>query len=43
MMGSPQPRVAKRYENHLAVALFLAFGSVFFDRQAVPFLFPFIS
>jgi MFS family permease len=36
-------REAKRYENLLVVVLFLAFGFVFFDRQAVPFLFPFIS
>jgi MFS family permease len=34
---------AKRYETLLVVVLFLAFGFVFFDRQAVPFLFPFIS
>jgi MFS family permease len=36
-------REAKRYENLLVVVLCLAFGFVFFDRQAVPFLFPFIS
>jgi MFS family permease len=43
-MTTPTPsREAKRYENLLVVVLFLAFGFVFFDRQAVPFLFPFIS
>jgi MFS family permease len=43
MTSSTQSREAKRYENLLVVVLFLAFGFVFFDRQAVPFLFPFIS
>ncbi|MDT0353795.1 MFS transporter [Pseudonocardia charpentierae] len=43
MTDTPYPREAKRYENLLVVILFLAFGFVFFDRQAVPFLFPFIS
>jgi MFS family permease len=43
MTATPFPREAKRYENLLVVVLFLAFGFVFFDRQAVPFLFPFIS
>jgi sugar phosphate permease len=43
-MATPtRSREAKRYENLLVVVLFLAFGFVFFDRQAVPFLFPFIS
>jgi hypothetical protein len=42
-MSPTQPREAKRYENLLVIVLFLAFGFVFFDRQAVPFLFPFIS
>ncbi|WP_329336585.1 MFS transporter [Streptomyces sp. NBC_01352] len=32
-----------RYENRLLLILFLAFGFVFFDRQALPFLAPFIS
>ena len=43
MATSTRSREAKRYENLLVVVLFLAFGFVFFDRQAVPFLFPFIS
>src|SRR3954452_25493906 len=43
MTSSTQSREAKRYENLLVIVLFLAFGFVFFDRQAVPFLFPFIS
>ncbi|WP_217185628.1 MFS transporter [Streptomyces sp. AC495_CC817] len=34
---------ARRYENRLLLILFLAFGFVFFDRQALPFLAPFIS
>ncbi|KUM84179.1 MFS transporter [Streptomyces pseudovenezuelae] len=34
---------AARYENRLLLILFLAFGFVFFDRQALPFLAPFIS
>jgi MFS family permease len=43
-MATPtRSQEAKRYENLLVVVLFLAFGFVFFDRQAVPFLFPFIS
>ena len=43
-MTTPAPsREARRYENVLVIILFLAFGFVFFDRQAVPFLFPFIS
>jgi MFS family permease len=37
----PPTPAAKRYENLLVVILFLAFGFVFFDRQAVPFLAPF--
>ncbi|MFE9438828.1 hypothetical protein ACFYO2_07460 [Streptomyces sp. NPDC006602] len=36
-------RDSGRYENRLLLILFLAFGSVFFDRQALPFLAPFIS
>lgn len=43
MTAPPPTREARRYENLLVVVLFLAFGFVFFDRQAVPFLFPFIS
>ncbi len=43
-VSSPKPsREARRYENLLVVVLFLAFGVVFFDRQAVPNLFPFIA
>ncbi|MFJ9121941.1 MFS transporter [Streptomyces sp. NPDC102394] len=34
---------AQRYENRLLLILFLAFGFVFFDRQALPFLAPYIS
>ncbi|MFI0539619.1 MFS transporter [Streptomyces sp. WSLK1-3] len=34
---------AARYENRLLLILFLGFGFVFFDRQALPFLAPFIS
>ncbi|MBB5938712.1 MFS transporter [Streptomyces zagrosensis] len=34
---------ARRYENRLLLILFLAFGFVFFDRQALSFLAPFIT
>ncbi|WP_020141022.1 MFS transporter [Streptomyces sp. 351MFTsu5.1] len=34
---------AHRYENRLLLVLFLAFGFVFFDRQALPFLAPYIG
>lgn len=34
---------AQRYENRLLLILFLAFGFVFFDRQALPFLAPYIG
>ncbi|MEU9329213.1 MFS transporter [Streptomyces canus] len=34
---------ARRYENKLLVILFLGFGLVSFDRQALLFLVPFIS
>ncbi|MDT7847309.1 MFS transporter [Streptomyces justiciae] len=34
---------AHRYENRLLLILFLAFGFVFFDRQALPFLAPYIA
>ncbi|KOG88917.1 hypothetical protein ADK38_17135, partial [Streptomyces varsoviensis] len=41
---SPPPDGAARsYENRLLLILFLAFGFVFFDRQALSFLAPFIS
>jgi MFS family permease len=43
MTSTTHTREAKRYETLLVVILALAFGFVFFDRQAVPFLFPFIS
>jgi MFS family permease len=36
-------RTARRYENKLLVILFLTFGFVFFDRQALLFLVPFIN
>ncbi|MDH6513966.1 MFS family permease [Streptomyces sp. SAI-135] len=34
---------AHHYENRLLLILFLAFGFVFFDRQALPFLAPYIA
>ncbi|MFC8342195.1 MFS transporter [Streptomyces sp. NPDC057280] len=34
---------AHRYEYRLLLILFLAFGFVFFDRQALPFLAPYIA
>ncbi|WP_246530692.1 MFS transporter [Streptomyces bathyalis] len=34
---------ANRYENRLLLILFLSFGFVFFDRQALSFLAPFIN
>ncbi|WP_314173839.1 MFS transporter [Streptomyces winkii] len=34
---------AHRYENRLLLILFLSFGFVFFDRQALSFLAPFIN
>ncbi|MDX3776455.1 MFS transporter [Streptomyces europaeiscabiei] len=36
-------RTARRYENKLLFILFLTFGFVFFDRQALLFLVPFIN
>ncbi|WP_371563973.1 MULTISPECIES: MFS transporter [Streptomyces] len=36
-------RAARRYENKLLLILFLTFGFVFFDRQALLFLIPFIN
>ncbi|MFD0854031.1 MFS transporter, partial [Actinomadura adrarensis] len=36
-------RSADRYENRLLILLFLAFGFVFFDRQALSFLAPYID
>ncbi|WP_131738243.1 MFS transporter [Actinomadura roseirufa] len=37
------PADADRYENRLLVILFLAFGFVFFDRQALAFLAPYMD
>lgn len=37
------PRGIASYENRLLVLLFFTFGFVFFDRQALNFLFPFIA
>lgn len=39
----PMTDEALRYENRLLLILFLAFGFVFFDRQALAFLAPFID
>ncbi|WP_326758991.1 MFS transporter [Streptomyces phaeochromogenes] len=36
-------RTARRYENKLLFILFLTFGLVFFDRQALLFLIPFVN
>lgn len=36
-------REARRYENRLLLLLFLAFGFVFFDRQALSFLAPYMD
>ncbi|MEU6723722.1 MFS transporter [Nonomuraea wenchangensis] len=36
-------RAADRYENRLLVILFLSFGFVFFDRQALSFLAPYMD
>ncbi|WP_214411733.1 MFS transporter [Sphaerisporangium fuscum] len=36
-------RAARRYENLLLLLLFLAFGFVFFDRQALAFLAPYMD
>ncbi|MBE3007777.1 MFS transporter [Microbispora sp. NEAU-D428] len=36
-------RDARRYENRLLLLLFLAFGFVFFDRQALAFLAPYMD
>ncbi|MEU7042052.1 MFS transporter [Streptomyces varsoviensis] len=41
--SSPPDGAARSYENRLLLILFLAFGFVFFDRQALSFLAPFIS
>ncbi|GAA4095349.1 MFS transporter [Actinomadura miaoliensis] len=42
-MTPPPTPSADRYENRLLVMLFLAFGFVFFDRQALAFLAPYID
>ncbi|RBQ19223.1 MFS transporter [Spongiactinospora rosea] len=41
--GHAAGRQADRYENRLLLILFLAFGFVFFDRQALAFLAPYID
>jgi MFS family permease len=41
--ATPDTRAANRYENRLLVILFLAFGFVFFDRQALAFLAPYMD
>ncbi|WP_067179017.1 MFS transporter [Microtetraspora niveoalba] len=41
--GAVADREAKRYENRLLLILFLAFGFVFFDRQALAFLAPYMD
>ncbi|MFE6775073.1 MFS transporter [Streptomyces sp. NPDC057702] len=40
---APSSSEALRYENRLLLILFLAFGFVFFDRQALAFLAPYID
>ncbi|MFI0186258.1 MFS transporter [Streptomyces sp. NPDC017082] len=40
---APGDAEARRYEHRLLLVLFAAFGFVFFDRQALTFLAPFIS
>ncbi|MDF5758289.1 MFS transporter [Spongiactinospora sp. TRM90649] len=42
-MNDNTDRQAARYENRLLLILFLAFGFVFFDRQALAFLAPYID
>ncbi|MFH8989777.1 MFS transporter [Streptomyces sp. NPDC017940] len=41
--AAPGDAGARRYEHRLLLVLFAAFGFVFFDRQALTFLAPFIS
>ncbi|MEU5860273.1 MFS transporter [Nonomuraea sp. NPDC047529] len=41
--AAPETRAADRYENRLLVILFLSFGFVFFDRQALSFLAPYMD
>ncbi|MEU4579128.1 MFS transporter [Nonomuraea sp. ATR24] len=43
MADTPTGTTADRYENRLLVILFLAFGFVFFDRQALSFLAPYMD
>ncbi|MER0245379.1 MFS transporter [Streptomyces sp. HSW2009] len=42
-LAPPRDAEALRYENRLLLVLFLSFGFVFFDRQALAFLAPFID
>ncbi|GHE53549.1 MFS transporter [Streptomyces longispororuber] len=42
-VAAPGDAEARRYEHRLLLVLFAAFGFVFFDRQALTFLAPFIS
>ncbi|MEV4172665.1 MFS transporter [Nonomuraea sp. NPDC049709] len=41
--AAPDARAADRYEIRLLVILFLSFGFVFFDRQALSFLTPYMN
>ncbi|MEV0623658.1 MFS transporter [Nonomuraea sp. NPDC050404] len=41
--AAPDARTADRYEIRLLVILFLSFGFVFFDRQALSFLAPYMD
>ncbi|TMR97707.1 MFS transporter [Nonomuraea basaltis] len=41
--AAPDARAADRYEIRLLVILFLSFGFVFFDRQALSFLAPYMN
>ncbi|MFB4268358.1 MFS transporter [Nonomuraea sp. GTA35] len=41
--AAPDARAADRYEIRLLVILFLSFGFVFFDRQALSFLAPYMD
>ncbi|AQZ65141.1 Major facilitator family transporter [[Actinomadura] parvosata subsp. kistnae] len=41
--AAPDARAADRYELRLLVILFLSFGFVFFDRQALSFLAPYMD
>ncbi|NUR88901.1 MAG: MFS transporter [Nonomuraea sp.] len=43
LAATQDTRAANRYENRLLVILFLSFGFVFFDRQALSFLAPYMD